>query len=80
MLWYSGEHSGEYDDRSTISYTAFCDEITEPEEDHGTCCDKEHGRKYHSGEVLRIDDRRTSDSGTDDTIEKVDHTIALCES
>jgi hypothetical protein len=79
MLWYSCEYTGEDNDRCTIPYTTLGDQIPEPEEDHRTCSDEEHSRKYDAHEVLRIDDRRSSCPCTDDTIEKIDHTIALCE-
>jgi hypothetical protein len=81
MLWHSRKYSCEDYDRRTIAYTHLCDEITEPEEDHSTCSDKEHSRKDDTEEVLRIDDRSSPSacSSADDVIEEVDHTIALCE-
>jgi hypothetical protein len=80
MLWYSCEYTCKDNDRCTIAYSALCDEITEPEEDHRTSSDEEHSRKYDTQEIFRIDYRRSSYTCTDDTIEEINHTIALCKS
>ncbi len=75
----SGEHSGKNDNRRTIPYARFRDNITEPEEDHRSCSDEEHRWKDDSPEIRSIDNLCATITCTNEGIEEVDHPIALCE-
>lgn len=78
MSWNSCKYSSKDNNRTSISYSKFCDEITKPEKNHSSSSNKCHSRKHNSPEISSINDWCTA--STYNRIKKIYHTIALRKS